>query len=160
MKKNIVFRGKNYDFFWDDNTQIWRLINCENVLSGYVLDVEIELSNFSESVDWRDVEKLFSFFNQNSVLVNQRIMEAQGLLKHFFEIVYKDSIDAQTLFNIDFSLSGIDFKGRCKIDKDKYLFDMFFFPKNSVDIHEDIGAFAWRVHFRDALLLGVYCDHI
>jgi hypothetical protein len=76
MKKNIVFRGKNYDFFWDDNTQIWRLINCENVLSGYVLDVEIELSNFSESVDWRDVEKLFSFFNQNSVLVNQRIMEA------------------------------------------------------------------------------------
>jgi hypothetical protein len=157
--KNIVVEGVSFEFFLDRDTHMWRLIDCSDLLPSCTLDIEISLSNFNNGINWNDVEGFIRFFKNESRLVYNGVEQAKMLLKSFFALTYKDAFNPQDLADIEFSLSGIDFKGHCGIEKEKFHYDMFFFPYNKVDKYKDIGALTWRAFFRDALLLGVYCDY-
>ena len=161
-KKKLNVKGIEYHFFYDDEISMWRIIEETGLIDGHSIDLEIDLSNFTNPLDWQEVEKFIESMKNNNSLFIERIEDAKEVLKILFKTINKKSYDKNFYEDIEFNLSGIDFKGLCKNINlnDKFEYDYFFFPQYSKDPYRDIGSFVWRANFRDTLLLGVYCDRI
>lgn len=159
MKKITIFKNDNsFEFFFDENLNMWRLIENQNLIPGYFIDLEIDLKFFSNNLSWNEVEEFFDFlfFKMNS---HNNIKDSQQLLFSQFCIINK-SYDEALLKNIVFNISGINFKGYSKNVNllDKFEYDLFFYPQNIENPYQDIGSYVWKANFRENLLLGVYCD--
>lgn len=161
-KKKIIIDNVEFEFFFDENSNMWRIIETPNLLIDNIIDIEIDLDNFVNTLDWQEVGGFIKSIKNNNLLYLERIEDAKMVLKAFFKSIYKNGFDKDFYEHIEFYLSGIDFKGYCKNVNlsDKFEFDYFFFPQYSKDPYRDIGSFVWRAHFRDTLLLGVFCDRI
>ncbi|WP_428225615.1 hypothetical protein [Flavobacterium sp.] len=161
-KKKLNIKGIEYEFFYDERINMWRIIESPDFIEGQSIDLEIDLSNFTNPLDWLEVEKFIESMKNNNSLFIERIEDAKEVLKILFKTINKKSYDKNFYEDIEFNLSGIDFKGLCKNINlnDKFEYDYFFFPQYSKDPYRDIGSFVWRANFRDTLLLGVYCDRI
>ena len=162
MKKSIIINGLNFEYFFDERVNSWRMIDSPDLIRGHTIDVEINLANFNEGLNWGDLEKFIKFILDNQSKHFQSIEDAKYVLHSFFKVVNKNSYDPDFFKAIDFNLSGIDYKGHSKniTLADSIEFDYFFFPVYTKDIYRDIGSFVWRANFRDNILLGVYCDGI
>lgn len=160
--KKLNIQGVEYNFFYDEHLNMWRVIESPNFFDGQSIDMEIDLANINNSFDWQEVEKFIVSIKNNNSLCLERIEDAKAVLKTLFKTINKNGYDKDFFDYIEFNLSGIDFKGYCKNVNlgDKFEYDYFFFPQYSKDPYKDIGSFVWRANFRDALLLGVYCDRI
>lgn len=161
-KKKIVTNNTEYEFFYDENLNMWRILENPNFIEGYSVDMEIELTNFVGGIDWQKTVGFIELLRNNNSLLIERITDAKIVLKSLFATINKKSYDADFLNYIEFNLSGIDFKGNCKIVnlEQQFEYDYFFFPQYTKDPYRDIGSFVWRANFRDMILLGVYCDRI
>jgi hypothetical protein len=162
QKKKLNIKGNEYDFFYDNSINMWRVIENSNFIDGQTIDLEIDLVNFNNQLNWQEVEKFIESIKNNNALHSERIKDAKEVLKTLFKTINKAGYDNDFFEYIEFNLSGIDFKGYSKNVNlgDKFEFDYFFFPQYSKDPYRDIGSFVWRANFRDTLLLGVYCDRI
>lgn len=161
-KKKLNITGNQYDFFYDEHITMWRVVESPNFIEGQVIDFEIDLLNFTNQLDWNEVESFIELLRKNNSLYRGRIEEAKEVLKSLYRVINIGSHDKDLVEHVEFNLSGIDFKGRCKNINlsDEFEYDYFFFPQYSKDPYRDIGSFVWRANFRDNLLLGVYCDRI
>lgn len=161
-KKKIIANNFEFEFFFDENLEMWRIIETPNIILNNNIDIEIDLSKIGKNIDWEVVIKFIEFIKTNNILFNERIEDAQTLLKSFFTIVNKNIYSETFLEDIEFRISGIDFLGFSnQINlKNNFVFDLFFFPIYRKDEYQDIGVFTWRANFRDLLLLGVFCDRI
>jgi len=161
-KKQIIVNGIEYDFLYDENLNMWRIIENPNFIEGNSIDMEIDLSNFANHLDWQEVGNFIESMKNNNPLYIERIDDAKQVLKALFQSINKKGYDSDFFNYIEFNLSGIDYKGNCKIVNMKYHFeyDYFFFPQYTKEPYRDIGSFVWRANFRDTLLLGVFCDRI
>ena len=141
---------------------MWRVIESPDFIDGQSIDLEIDLSNFANTLDWQEVEKFIGSIKNNNSLYIESIEDAKAVLKTLFKTINKKGYDKDFYEHIEFNLSGIDFKGLWKNINlnDKFEYDYFFFPQYSKDPYQDIGSYVWRANFRDTLLLGVYCDRI
>jgi hypothetical protein len=160
--KKLNIQGVEYDFFYDEHLNMWRVIENPNFFDGQFIDMEIDLANINNSFDWQEVEKFIVSIKNNNSFCLERMEDAKEVLKSLFKSINKGVYDKGFFEHIEFNLSGIDFKGYCKNVNlgDKFEYDYFFFPRYSKDPYKDIGSFVWRANFRDTLLLGVYCDRI
>ena len=161
-KKKLNIKGIEYDFFYDENLNMWRVVEDSNFIEGQYIDLEIDLTNFNNQLDWQDVEEFIGTMKSNNPLYIERIEDAKTVLKSLFKTVNKGLYDENFHEYIEFNLSGIDFKGRCENVNlnNKFEYDYFFFPQYSKEPYKDIGSFVWRANFRDTLLLGVFCDRL
>jgi hypothetical protein len=161
-KKKLNIKGIEYDFFYDESLKMWRVIESPNFIDGESIDMEIDLKNFDNILEWEDVEKFIKSIKNNNSIYIERIEDAKKVLKTLFKSINKDGYDNDFYEHVEFNLSGIDFKGFCKNVNliDKFEYDYFFFPSYSKDPYRDIGSFVWRANFRDTLLLGVFCDRL
>jgi hypothetical protein len=118
--------------------------------------------NFKSSLNWEELAAFIESMKRNSLLYKERINDAKQVLKSLFKSINKKAYDVDFFERIEFNLSGIDYKGKCKIVnlEDRFMYDCFFFPQYTKDPQRDIGSFVWRANFRDTLLLGVYCERI
>jgi hypothetical protein len=161
-KKVIVVNDIRYEFFFDENLNMWRIIENPNLINNLEIDLEIDLENLNGIIDWSHVIKFIEFILNNKSKLIERIEDAKNVLLALFKSINKDIYDDDFFNQIEFNLSGIDYKASCKIVnmEDRFEYDYFFFPQNTKDPYRDIGSFVWRANFRDTLLLGVYCDRI
>jgi hypothetical protein len=161
-KKKLNIKGSEYDFFYDERINMWRVIENSNFIEGQAIDLEIDLTNFTNQLDWKEVESFIESMRNNNLLCSESVEDAKEVLKSLFKSINKRVYDKDFFEYIEFNLSGIDFKGRCKNVNlgDKFEYDYFFFPQYTKEPYRDIGSFVWRANFRDTLLLGVYCDRI
>lgn len=160
-KKQIRVKEVEYEFFYDENLNMWRIIESPYLIENHSIDVEIDLGNFKSALDWQDVVKFIGSIKNNHALYVERLNDSKQVLKSLFHSINKN-YDDDFMSHVEFNLSGIDFKGNCEIVnlEDRFLFDYFFFPQYTKDPSKDIGSFVWRANFRDTLLLGVYCERI
>ena len=160
--KRLIITGNQYDFFYDEHITMWRVVESPNFIEGQVIDFEIDLLNFTNQLDWNEVESFIALLKKNNSWYRDRIEDAKEVLKSLYKAINKGGYDKDFFEHVEFNLSGIDFKGRCKNINLSHTFeyDYFFFPQYSKDPYRDIGSFVWRANFRDNLLLGVYCDRI
>jgi hypothetical protein len=160
--KIIEVNNVEYEFFFDEDLNMWRITDNPNFIEGFSIDMEIELSNFVGGIEWQKTVKFIELLRTNNPLFIERVNDAKIVLKSLFATINKKTYDVNFLNHIEFYLSGIDFKGTCKIAnlEEKFEYDCFFFPQYATDPYHDIGSFVWRANFRDTLLLGVYCDRI
>lgn len=161
-RKKLNIKGIEYDFFYDEHNNMWRVIDNPNIIDGQSIDLEIDLVNFENQIDWEEVSKFIESVKNNNPLYSERIKDAKKVLNTLFNTINKEVYKDDFFEHIEFKLSGIDFKGYSKnINlRVKFEFDYFFFPQYLKDPYRDIGSFVWRANFRDTLLLGVYCDRI
>lgn len=161
-KKRIIANNTEYEFFYDESLNMWRILENSNFIEGYSLDMEIELTNFVGGIDWGKTAGFIELLQSNNSLLIERIADAKKVLKSLFETINKKSYDADFFNYIEFNMSGIDFKGNCNIVnlEQQFEYDFFFFPQYTKEPYRDIGSFVWSANFRDMLLLGVYCDRI
>ncbi|MFQ3577073.1 MAG: hypothetical protein SNJ77_11625 [Cytophagales bacterium] len=161
-KKKLNIKSIEYDFFYDESNNMWRVIESPNLIVGQYIDLEIDLANFPTQLNWHEVERFIESLKNNHSLYSERIEDAKEVLKSLYKSINKGVNEKEFFEHVEFNLSGIDFKGRCKNVNlnDKFEYDYFFFPQYSKDPYRDIGSFVWRANFRDTLLLGVYCDRI
>jgi hypothetical protein len=162
MKKEIIVNKNSFEFFFDENVNMWRLIENPNLIHNISIDIEIDLVNVGSEINWSDVQKFIEFLHENSIFMDECLNDSSSLLHSLFSSIYKKTYDNDFLKNITFTLSGIDFKGYSKNINlsNRFEYDYFFFPIDSKNPSNDIGSFVWRANFRDKLLLGVYCDRI
>lgn len=160
-KKQIKVGDFEYDFSYDKSLNMWRVIESSDVIEGHSIDIEIDLGNFTTPMDWTKVEKFIELVRNNNKLYIERISDAKQVLKTLFQSINKN-YSQEFIEQIEFILSGIDFKGNCKIVnlEDRFIYDYFFFPVYTKEPYRDIGSFVWRANFRDSLLLGVYCNRL
>ncbi len=132
------------------------------ILENTLIDFEIDLIHFDNGVIWNDVEKFIELIKRDVNKTLENIDDAKSVLLILFQKIYANTFPSEVLQNIDFIISGIDFKGCCKnINlQDKFEYDYFFFPCYINDKSKDIGSFVWRASFRDKLLLGVFCERL
>ena len=161
-KKSIKINNIEFEFFYDEHLNMWRIIENPNLIDGQNIDIEIDLANFKNSLDWLDITKFIESIKNNNTLFVERVGDAKEVLKSLFKSINKKVYEYDFYEHLEFNLAGIDFKGYCKNINlsDKFEYDYFFFPQYTKDPYRDIGSFVWRANFRDTLLLGVYCDRI
>ena len=159
-RKNIIRDSKSFEFFLDENLNMWRLLESPFLITDRSIDLEIDLRNIKGDLSWKEIEDFIDYLSL-SKKVTDNITDAQRLLHTYFSVINK-TYDIDFLKDIVFNLSGIDYKGYCNNVNlsDKFEYDLFFFPQYAKDIHRDVGSFVWRANFRDTLLLGVYCDRL
>lgn len=162
INKNISINGLDFDFIFYEHLNMWRIIESPNFITGYKIDIEIDLKYFTNGLDWDEITRFIQLLKDKMSLFTEGISESKRVLKCFFKSIYNNAYDNEFFHLIDFNLTGIDFRGNCTIKNLEQSFDFhfFFFPKYLKDPYKDIGAFTWRAIFRDTLLLGVYCDRI
>lgn len=161
-KKNITVNNTEFSFFYDENLNMWRIIESPNFIEGYSIDMEIDMENLTNPMNWKELERFIESMNNNNSLYKERVFDAQQVLKSLYKSINKNVYGNDFFDHIEFNLSGIDYKGNCKIVnlEDRFIYDYFFFPQYTKDPYRDIGSFVWRANFRDTLLLGVYCDRM
>lgn len=162
MKKEILIDENNVEFFYDEDLNMWRLIETPHILEDTLIDFEIDLIHFENDVIWKDVENFIKIIKRDMNKNFKNIDDAKSILLILFQKIYANTFSSEILQNIDFTVSGIDYKGFCKnINlQDKYEYDYFFFPYCINDESRDVGTFVWRASFRDKLLFGVFCDQL
>jgi hypothetical protein len=161
-KKVLEANGYKFEFLLDEQSNIWRTIQTPYLIEGQSIDLEIDLANFTNALNWEEIVKFIVSIKSNNKLRAERIGDAKEVLKTLFKSINRNVYDEDFFNHLDFNLTGIDFRGRCKNVNlsHQFEYDYFFFPHYTKDPYRDIGAFVWRANFREALLLGVYCDRI
>ena len=161
-KKTLNIKGFEYEFFYDEQINTWRIIESQSIIDGYILDIEINLTNYNAVFNWQEIEKFIESLKNNNSLYVERIADAKEVLKSLFKSINKKVYDNDFFNYFEFNISGIDFKGYCNNINlnDKFEYDCFFFTQYTKEPYRDIGSFVWRANFRDTLLLGVYCDRM
>jgi hypothetical protein len=162
MKKAIIVNGNNFEFGYDENLRIWRILESPHIIDGLTIDVEIDMANVGDGMDWSQVVKFLDFLQNNKAKIVERIEDAKRVLVMLFRTINKDVYDHEFMRHLKFNVAGIDYKGLCKLaNMENYFeYDYFFFPQYELDRYRDIGSFIWRATFRDTLLLGVSCDRM
>lgn len=145
-KKKLSIKGDEYDFFYDDRNNMWRVIENSSIIKGQVIDLEIDLTNFTGQLDWQEVERFIESMKNNNSLHSERIEDAKEVLQSFFKSINKGVYDNIFFEHIKFNLSGIYFKGSCKNVNliDKFEYDYFFFPQYSKDPYQGRSLTARR----------------
>ncbi|WP_143708756.1 hypothetical protein [[Flexibacter] sp. ATCC 35208] len=137
---------------------MWRSLENRSLVDKYPINIEIKVTGPAADVDWNDVVKFIDLLTNNRLRVNANIKDAQTVLGACFSAVYKEGYDSEFLKDIIFTPTGIDYKGRHPYVPNTFLYDYFFFPQYAKDIYEDVGAVAYRAHFKDHWFLGIYCE--
>ena len=160
MKKHkIIIYNIEYEFYFDERLEMWRINENKNIHKGFILDIEIVLKNFNSEINMLiELESFLKYIIDNSKIVEKNINDARKVLLALFITIYEKTYSEEVLNKIEFNFVGIDFKGHCTLYKSKYKFDFQFFPRYNKDPNKDIGSFLWKALFRDQLLLGVYSD--
>ena len=65
-KKKIVTNNTEYEFFYDESLNMWRILENPNFIEGYSIDMEIELTNFVGGVDWQKIVGFIELLQNNS----------------------------------------------------------------------------------------------
>jgi hypothetical protein len=160
MDKELSVCGIAYSFSFNESLNLWRVVGSQNLLSGYKIDLEVNLNLTKKDIDWSELSKFISYLQARSYKVNSDTIDKSKIaLKGLFNGIYKDSLAEEVKVNVDFELSGIDYrKTLVSSFGSKYEYDMFFFPYNSIDRNMDMGSFVWRAKMRGNVLYGVDCD--
>ena len=160
MTKKVFVNNIAYTFKYLEDLNVWIINENENLLSGYTIDLEIDLNSLGKPIDWNEINDFISYLRRrNDKVIADIVKKSNIALKGLFNGVYVDSLTKEIRSNIHFKLSGIDYKGAIKSRLgNKYEYDLFFFPYNTEDKHMDIGTFAWRVKMKSNILYGVTCD--
>lgn len=157
-KEKITINTNDFEFFFDDRLNMWRILENENIIRGYTLDIEIDLKNQNDEFELPQISLFLEYLHSNKEIMLENVNRAKVVLLALFQIIYKDTFDKEILDNIDFNFVGIDFKGYSQNHQGKFDYDFQFFPFYKNDPHKDIGTFLWKAFFRDRILLGVYSD--
>lgn len=157
-KEKIIVNNSDFEFFFDERLNMWRIIENPNIIEGYTLDIEIDLKNQEESFDITQISSFVEYIKSNQEIIYQNINDAKFVLLSFFQTLYRNTFDKEVLNNIDFNFVGIDYKGHSKTYPEKFRYDFQLYPFYKNDQYKDIGAFLWKAFFRDRFLLGVYAD--
>lgn len=160
MNKELFVNNIVYTFFYTEDLNLWRLIEDNNLLSGYKIDLEVDLNSLEKSINWDEINDFISYLQRRNDKINNDIIEKSSIaLKGLFNSIYTNSLTKEVKSNIEFELSGIDYKKTIKSRFDnEYEYDLFFFPYNTIDRNMDVGSFVWRVKIRGNILYGVNCD--
>ena len=89
-KKQIKVKNIEYDFFYDENLNMWRIIESPNFIEGHYIDMEIDLGNFTSGLDWLEVEKFIETMKNNNSLYVDRINDSKQVLKALFHSINKN----------------------------------------------------------------------
>ncbi len=145
MKKIVIINTRNFEFFFDERLNMWRLIENSLIIENEVVDLEINLSILDSDLDWTDIENFLKSFRLDKHIVSKNINDAKSVLKHLFSIINKDAFSNDFLDEIDFKLVGIDYKGKSNNVnlKNEFVYDFFFFPYNIKNNYADVGSFVW-----------------
>jgi len=157
-KEKIIINNTDFEFFFDERLNMWRIIENSSIIEGYTIDIEIDLKNQEESFEIVQISLFVEYLKSNREIICLNVNDAKVVLLGLFQTLYKNTFDQEVLNNIDFNFVGIDYKGYSKTYPGKFKYDFQFYPFYKKDQYRDIGAFLWRAFFRDRLLLGVYSD--
>lgn len=160
--KHITVNDISYEFRFDERLNMWRMLENNSLVANCSIDLEIDLAHSGGIIDWGQISDFIEFLRSSREIINDNITGAQFVLGALFKAINKGAYEDDFFNDVVFGLSGIDYKGLSKnINlKNSFEYDLFFFPQYTKNIYEDIGSYVWRANFRDALLLGVYCDRI
>ena len=158
QKENFLVNNIEFEFFFDERLNMWRIIENENIISGYKLDIEVDLKNLDEKFEIFQISSFLEYIQLNNEAITKNINNAKIVLQSLFQTVYNDTFENEILDNIDFNFVGIDYKGYSQNYQSKFDYDFQFFPFYKNDKYKDIGSFLWKAFFRDRVLLGVYSD--
>lgn len=158
--KELIVKNVAFKFEFIEDINLWRISENSNLIEGSVIDLEIDLGNHNNSLDWSKVEDFIKYIMTHNDVYKDRIIRSKEVLKSLFSSIYIDTYNLNFLDNIDFNLVSINYKGNCdNVNlKDEYIFDFQFYPASVSDSYKDLGAFVWEANFRNIQLLGVYCD--
>jgi hypothetical protein len=157
MKKEIIIQGINYEFWFDEELNMWRIRGNNSLIDSHTIDLEIDLANLGGTIDWIEIADFISSILGNRSAVNENIKNAQLVLWSYYKTIHKKAFDEEFFQDVAFDLTGIDYKGK-KANTDSFMYDYFFFPQYLKDIYRDIGSVPYRANFRGQLFLGIYCD--
>ncbi|HRG53183.1 MAG TPA: hypothetical protein PLL00_10135 [Bacteroidia bacterium] len=158
-KKRITVNSIDFEFFFDERLNMWRILENKNVLDGFTLDIEIDLKNFKQKdFEMAQIQSFLEYLHKNKSIIDRNLEDAKKVLLSFFQKLYANVFDKDVLENIDFNFVGIDFKGYSGNYNNMFEYDFQFFPYYIKDTDKDIGTFLWKAMFRNGLLLGVYSD--
>lgn len=158
IKEIIAVNSNDFEIFFDERLNMWRIIESKDIITNYTLDIEIDLKNLNGEFEISQIAPFLEYIQSNKEIMYKNISDAKEVLLALFKTIYKNTFDDEILENIDFNFVGIDFKGFSQNYQDKFNYDFQFFPFYKKDQYKDIGAFLWKAFFRDRLLLGVYSD--
>jgi len=160
MKKKLIVNNTNYTFLYTEDANLWVIAESTNLLSGYKIDLEIDLKLLGKDINWNEVSDFIFYLQRRTDKTNKDVITKSNIaLKGLFNSIYIDSFTEQVKSNIEFKLSGINYKKTISTRLgNKYEYDLFFFPYNAKDKHMDIGTFTWNVKMRGNVLYGVNCD--
>lgn len=160
MNKKILVNKTAYNFTYLKDLNLWIIKGDRNLFPGHHIDLEIDLNSIEESVDWGEITGFISYLQRRNNKTNNDIFEKSFIaLKGLFNSVYKDSLSEDVKSNVEFELTGIDFKRTIKSRLgSQYEYDLYFFPYSKKHNFMDIGSFAWRIKMKGNILYGVTCD--
>lgn len=160
MKKELIVNSINYTFLFIEDINIWVLSESTNLVSGYNIDLEIDLNLLGKDINWSEISDFIFYLQRRSSRTNKDIITKSNIaLKGLFNSIYINSFTEQVKPHIEFELSGINYKKTISTGLgDQYEYDLFFFPYDAKDKHRDIGTFVWNVKMRSNVLYGVNCD--
>ena len=102
MIKKLVVNNNEFEFFFDEELNMWRLIDTMSIIYNEKIDLEINLGNIEGNIDWNEINEFIVFFLDKQSLVNHRIREAKNVLVSLFKEIFKGAYtpDFFKFFNI------------------------------------------------------------
>ena len=107
-KKRITVNSIDFEFFFDERLNMWRILENKNVLDGFTLDIEIDLENFKQKdFEMAQIQSFLEYLHKNKSIIDRNLEDAKKVLLSFFQKLYGNVFDKEVLENIDFNLRVI-----------------------------------------------------
>lgn len=156
MKKRIDINNQSFLLQYDEyeETKIWRVFDSIDFISGYSIDIEIDLENFEEKLALRSIKDFLKYLLENKKEVEEHVKKCQEILIYFIRKVWQ-SHENNDFNDVSFIPTGINFKDVKKgILSSEYKFDIFFFPIDKSK-QEEIGDVTWKASFTNNQLISI-----
>jgi len=91
--KTITVNNNEFNFLFDENLNMWRVIESSNLIGGNVIDLEIDLKNVDNILDWNSVIKFIQLLNNCSNILNERVQDASSVLNSLFKSINRKAYE-------------------------------------------------------------------
>lgn len=96
-KKIITVKEREFEFFFDENSNMWRIIETPHIIQNHSIDIEVDLKNLDGEMDWNLTELFIGFIKDNILVISEGIGDAKRVLLSLFESIYKKTYEKDFL---------------------------------------------------------------